>query len=169
MMLLDSMPVVRYPTTPYHTMGWVMRATISPIQKYCQESVFRATPLDGYAVVVKFARHYGEAAHQKAFTHNVAPQIISSEWIYDWCMVVMDDASGSYETLCDAQIEYFTMRSRPPKERQGDAGATELPYISLPRLSFSFAVIRRAMISAHKTVLFQDCTSRDLSERINAP
>ena len=168
-MLLDSVPVVRYLTTPYYRGGHESHQFA-----YTDVLSGKCLSCDTLRRICCGGQIYphlwdGEAAHQKAFTHNVAPQIIPSEWIYGWCMVVMDGASGSYETPYDAQIEYFTMRSRPPKESQGDAGTTELPNTSLPRLSFSFAVIRRAMISAQRTVVFQHLTSRDLSESINAP
>ena len=52
---------------------------------------------------MKFARRYGVAVHQRAFALNIAPRLISSEWIYDWCMVVMEDISNSHETLFEAR------------------------------------------------------------------
>ena len=71
----------------------------SYIQALQGKCVFRARLRDGNAVVVKFTRTYGIAAHQRASALGIAPRLISSEWIYGWCMVVMDDISDSHETL----------------------------------------------------------------------
>src|SRR5258706_12402044 len=101
-MLSDSKPkrLANYPFRDYYTVGHEKHyfTYTGVLEGKC---VFRATLADGTAVVVKFARRYGVAAHQKAHTLGFAPKLMSSEYVHGWYIVVMEDVTTNYETLYD--------------------------------------------------------------------
>ena len=103
--LYESMPepgrLAQYPFRDFYKVG-SEKYHFTYTRALPGKCVFRARLQDGSAVVVKFARRYGVAAHRKAFMLGIAPKLISSEWIYGWWMVVMDDVSDSHETLFEA-------------------------------------------------------------------
>ena len=78
-----------------------MTNTLSRIQEYWTANAsFHARLADDIAVVVKFARHYGEAAHRKAHDLGIAPTLISLAHVYDWYLSVMEGVNYSEKALC---------------------------------------------------------------------
>lgn len=116
--LSDSEPgrLAHYPFPTFYKVGHE-KYHFTYTQVLEGKCVFRARLQDGNPVVVKFARRYGVEAHQRAVALNIAPRLISSEWMYGWCMVVMEDISNSHETLFNARNR-ITHNSIPHLQKQ---------------------------------------------------
>lgn len=53
------------------------------------------------SLCIKFSRRYSKDAHEVAFDLGLAPKLYAVNHVYGWFMVVMEDASANYMTLCD--------------------------------------------------------------------
>ncbi|KAI0758072.1 hypothetical protein C8Q74DRAFT_295609 [Fomes fomentarius] len=94
-------PQPEFPFRDYYEDVDGHRHTFTYIAAIESKRIFRVEQEDGTLLCVKFSKRYSVDAHRVAHAAGFAPMLHAVNMVYGWTMVVMDDMSAGYSTMCD--------------------------------------------------------------------